>query len=194
MIIRLLIILVFVVFSPIMGYSQEEIVWKQDKKITWDMFIGQPINNYASAQAEIRFVKKPKAQQEWNSVSMNYTIKYNLHIKAVLIPSQSWVKFKSDVLLEHEQIHFDIAELYVRQMNKRITEIESINYEVFTHLVDSIYNISIQQCEIEQNNFDSISNSSRNRYSQVMYKNKLEKELESLIDFHNITIELKFLR
>src|SRR5699024_5538989 len=59
---------------------------------------------------------------QWKKSKVNNTP--SILIIGYMIPSESWVKEnkKSDYLLKHEQLYFDICELYARKIRKIFKE------------------------------------------------------------------------
>lgn len=47
----------------------------------------------------------------------------NYRVKVIFLKNQAWTKDTSSYVLAHEQLHFDIAELYARRLRKSISEI-----------------------------------------------------------------------
>ena len=43
-------------------------------------------------------------------------------VRAVFLPDRSWVRDPSDALLDHEQGHFDLAEVYARRLRERLRD------------------------------------------------------------------------
>ena len=58
-------------------------------------------------------------------VASPFVIKRKIQYKvnAYFVRSKSWVKDSSQKLLEHERLHFDIAELYARKIRQAVCEI-----------------------------------------------------------------------
>ncbi len=100
------------------------IIWNKDRKITWDDFLSEKKVNvhkyenkseeYAGASIAVSLQIYPKEVNCWN-------IDY-IEVVAQMNKAKSWAKFKTNVVLSHEQTHFDIAELYARKIRKAIQE------------------------------------------------------------------------
>jgi len=43
--------------------------------------------------------------------------------RAFMMPDSSWTRAEDNLLLAHEQLHFDLAEMYVREYRKRMEAI-----------------------------------------------------------------------
>jgi hypothetical protein len=94
--------------------TYNEIVWSSHAQLHWDDFNPVPQNkHYAAVTA--------------SGISFSYTTNatgYVAEIFAVFDKDESWVdtNFRTDALLKHERLHFDITELWTRKLRKAITE------------------------------------------------------------------------
>lgn len=99
-----------VVLWPQNGAS--EISWNEFYKLQWDDFQGKPnTDSRGDAGTAVVIRAKPYLQKK--------RVKYD--VVAIFDRNRSWVRDKSSSLLAHEQLHFDIAELYARKIRKRIS-------------------------------------------------------------------------
>ena len=78
---------------------------------------------------------------------VNKEIHYD--VVAIFNRSKSWSRDHSPSLLDHERLHFDIAELYARKIRKRIKELQRRG-------VNNIktYNTAIHEVLLESNQAD----------------------------------------
>ena len=96
----------------------------------------------------------------------------------------SWViaKNKQDGLLSHEQLHFDICELYIRKLRKTISELQ-------LSLMDPAGQIRIQfdqawnDYQQAQGLYDEESRHGLIEKEQKRWEELVQKELASLQDF-----------
>jgi hypothetical protein len=102
---------------------------------------------------------------------------FRLKCILILIPSQSWVHpdHKVPALLNHEQLHFDITELYARKMKKEMSKYYFLSVSEFVSkkidtevksIFTSLYNehMSIQQkYDVETNTEYYLMNNSRGK-------------------------------
>lgn len=95
------------------GLAQEAIVWSLERRLTKEDFRGR-----APANAS-------KASMSWIHIETEWECKDGTFIgtaRATFDPAQSWFRRSQNPmqldlqLLEHEQIHFDIAEVAVRKI------------------------------------------------------------------------------
>jgi predicted secreted Zn-dependent protease len=114
------IIAALLIFSVEQGLSQDTLrCWSKKDKLRWSDFESSvPQNQKQSVAKAISptniFV---------NSFRNEGVLKYK--VKAVFFKNRAWTKDTSASLLAHEQLHFDIAELYARKIRKAIHEVSS---------------------------------------------------------------------
>lgn len=97
---------------------ETEIVWSADRKLTWDDFKGVPDRKAF-----------PNALAVTNSgfgfeTGFNAFKAGNLFVQATFNNYGSWVipKGRTDYVLRHEQIHFDLTEIYSRKLRKAFAD------------------------------------------------------------------------
>ncbi|HSC29611.1 MAG TPA: DUF922 domain-containing protein [Vicinamibacterales bacterium] len=96
------------------------IVWSQARPLTWSDFKGVATRDLDGARSAISHTIAVGCRDGGLYV----------RVLAMFLPAQSWVTYRivssglaSRVGLQHEQIHFDIAELYARRMRKMYGEL-----------------------------------------------------------------------
>lgn len=144
------------------------IIWSSKIKLSWSDFKSQDrkIQDAGSSVGlSISYIRKK------NNVTFNvYSIFEKYH---------SYVFLKSDYLLNHEQLHFDIVELYAKKLRKKFLLLKEKKAHfndyilVFKKIKDSL--------DKEQNQYDCETSHSKNKVVQMKWNkiilNKL-KELE----------------
>jgi hypothetical protein len=118
----------------------ELLLWNEFYKLQWDDFQGKPDpNSLGDAGTAVQIKATPFLVKK--------EIKYD--VEAFFNRRKSWVRDKSPTLLAHEQLHFDIAELYARKIRKRVRELQDRG-------VNNIktYNAAIQELLLESNQVD----------------------------------------
>lgn len=108
--------------------SYNEIVWKDNPQLKWDDFSHNHKNDYYAALTA-------------SGISYSYTTKptgYEVEIYAVFDKDESWVNLEkaSDRLLVHEDLHFDITELWTRRLRKAVQEASYVDEDVLIALYD----------------------------------------------------------
>jgi len=98
-------------FISVLTNAQENfITWNENIPLQWDDFSGKADNSSnfeAESFAEVKY-----------TYQFNNPRDFHFNVKASFNRNTSWIKqgYKSDALLKHEQVHFDIAELYARKL------------------------------------------------------------------------------
>ncbi|SEM03419.1 protein of unknown function [Maribacter orientalis] len=163
-----------ILFSVPLVQSQEEVEWSTDFRFTWADFKGPaPITSIAAATTASGISYNFSTSYENNELKVEYTV------SAYFYPTRSWYKPEvcNDVTLMHEQLHFDITELYARKMSKQLAETkftENVKEEVL-----KIYKTTLRQLNDFQNKYDSETNYSRNLIVQERWVNEIETRLKN---------------
>ncbi|AFS80686.1 hypothetical protein NKOR_03980 [Candidatus Nitrosopumilus koreensis AR1] len=109
------------------------IIWNNTQILKWSDFKKKSDpDSEASANAAIGFESKPIIEYLKVGKQLKYKIK-DLQLNAIFIPNLSWVTKninlkEGNLLLKHEQGHFDLAEEVIRKIKNKSTGI----YKVFT--------------------------------------------------------------
>src|SRR5690348_5350311 len=89
--------------------SKNIIVWNEYRPLTWEDFQGKRSEDAAGDAGTVVQIKaKPYMVKD--------QVKYD--VAAVFVKNKSWSDAQTKELLAHEQLHFDIAELYARKIRK----------------------------------------------------------------------------
>lgn len=146
----------FVGFITLLSFSfvkDNFILWQENKKLKIQDFkadnkdtIKVNRQQFLGAISAIRI--------EYSSFQRNKNSVPDFSIKTYFDPNESWMLLKNDYVLQHEQIHFDLTELYARKMRKSV---ESLRQKNVTNI--SIYRKKIQHWnamkEKASNQFDA---------------------------------------
>ncbi len=146
----------FIGFISLMSFSfvkDDFILWQENKKLKIQDFkadnkdtIKVNRQQFLGAISAIRI--------EYSSFQRNKNSVPEFNIKTYFDPNESWMLLKNDYVLQHEQIHFDLTELYARKMRKSV---ESLRQKNITNI--SIYRKKIQRWnamkEKASNQFDA---------------------------------------
>ncbi len=146
----------FVGFITLMSFSfvkDNFILWQENKKLKIQDFkadnkdtIKVNRQQFLGAISAIRI--------EYSSFQRNKNSVPDFSIKTYFDPNESWMLLKNDYVLQHEQIHFDLTELYARKMRKSV---ESLRQKNVTNI--SIYRKKIQHWNVMKerasNQFDA---------------------------------------
>lgn len=165
--------LVLTSFQSLQDY--ETISWNDDRRLSWDDFQGKaPINSRAAA------ITASGITYRFSTSGTSDNMEVDFKIDTFFYPTKSWYQSElvDDVILSHEQLHFDISELYARKMEARLAK------ETFTHSnvkskVRSIYKEILKEVDDFQNQYDDETNFSRDREQQEIWNEKIANALKS---------------
>ncbi len=152
--------------------NKDRISWSSDYSLKWTDFQGIPDMNYAGDALTSAIII-----YEVNAVENDE--KFDFKVNCFFDKKKSWVKKNksSDYLLKHEQLHFDIAEIYSRKMQKQFNEhhftfdnLKKDAWKIYDHLTD--------EWSKEEKLYDKETNHSKNTEKQKEWNLKVEKLLK----------------
>lgn len=157
-------------FDSINNNKKDVIYWNEMNKPNWSNYTGKAENNGMVAQTA-------------SKIEISYGIRNNVistQVGSSFIPYESWVKknHQSDYLLNHELLHFDITEVYARKLRKRF-DLEVKTVKDYSK-IDKIYSQTMAEWEKEQDLYDFQTNHSINKAQQVLWNEKVAKDLIAL--------------
>ena len=162
--------------------DNESITWQDSYKLTWQDFKAKPKPEIDAVALTVSGLSFSYSLAQKNNG--DYT--YETFVEANFYPEKSWVKEKDSTkyILSHEQLHFDITELYARKFRKRISETEftkNIRSELSV-INDDINN----ELELIQDKYDTETNHSIIPEMQKKWQTLIEKELAKVLEFKSL--------
>ena len=149
--------------------------WSLDRKLTINDFKGKvPVGIKEEVASSMVGIKC-----EVISTSV-WTGKINTKICAVFNPEKSWLikKYSSDYLLNHEQRHFDIANVFaVKLQNKVIEEIK--NTSDYDKKFKILFDTNSSDLSDFQEKYDTDTNHGLNALKQIEYNKIISKMIDS---------------
>ena len=151
------------------------ISWRDDYKLQWQDFKGQPHNDtnaVAVTASGITFGYSIKT-------SNTKIIDFSTTIEAHFYPEKSWYSKEraDDYILAHEQLHFDITELHVRKLRKQIAQVKvSQNLKSKLNLLHKTSNIKLAAM---QDKYDTETNNAIDKDFQNQWEIFIQKELQN---------------
>ncbi len=168
----------------------QTILWSPERKLVWDDFQGVLDKKVLLANG----LEAPKARRD-SSKSYSYSeaaaycshaIMFNstqtrdsiiFEVKNVFNKEKSWKSTTTDHILNHEQRHFDLGEVFARRFRKYI--IDSLTVKNMSK-VNTIFNRFMQADKDEQLRYDSITAHSENIIMQEVYNKRIDSMLSDL--------------
>lgn len=154
--------------------EEETIPWSADRKLEWSDFKGSYLKTQWAAATTATSI----------SYSLSVTEEDQRHILDIEVgcefyPQKSWYRPEvcDSLVLSHEQLHFDIAELHARKFRKQLAETQFT--EDVKEEIRSIYKDILKQLYIFQNRYDHDTNFSQDWQKQLLWNQRIAKELSS---------------
>jgi hypothetical protein len=170
------VVLIFVWLILLVGHGQEDevILWSPTKKLTWSDFKDKPSNISSAAAITASGISYSfSAQGTKDKMELNFTVETHFY------PNKSWYKpeLASPMILGHEQLHFDIAEIYARKFKQILAKTKFTGNAKSE--VKSIYRNILRELNDYQNQYDSETNFSRDTVQQLIWNKKIKKALNN---------------
>ncbi|MFN6946454.1 MAG: hypothetical protein ACK4ND_16015 [Cytophagaceae bacterium] len=144
------------------------IEWKENYKLRWEDFAGDcggDGKHSAMTCSDINVKSYKKGDRIFYNVSSSF-------MKEV-----SWTKSKSEALLAHEQLHFDITELYGRKMRKALSEPQrNLTKQEFKAIIDPVFD---EWGKMEKL-YDKETRHGLNKVKQKEWEQMVERKLHEL--------------
>jgi len=159
-----------------MGFNDsqdyETIAWSQENKLTCEDFKGEAPNNARAAATTASGISyQSSTSGSSGEIELDYLV------STFFYPNKSWYQpsLCDSLILSHEQLHFDISELYARKMRNRLASspfTQNVKAEV-----KQIYKEVLEELEEFQNLYDDQTNFSRDLEQQLIWDNKIQEAL-----------------
>ncbi len=173
------------------GFGENTLRWDENRKLTWGDFQGftfaSPYNAATSWNVPFEYY--------WESSNEGCNYKFSkILATANFEKSKSWVKRgqEADWLLNHEQGHFDMAQIFAEEFNERaqselmgkefscpggINNSNAINNQA-RNQVQSIFSQEHQKALQMNSRYDTETNHGMNNNKQIEW----DKKIQSLLD------------
>ena len=152
----------------------ETISWSASRPLSWNDFRGNvPTSPRAAA------ITASGITYSFATSGTKDAMEVDFKIDTFFYPKKSWYQpaVCDAIILSHEQLHFDISELFARKMKKRL-EAETFTYDTVKSKVKSIYREILDELNDFQNRYDTETNFSRNLAKQEEWKLQIENALQ----------------
>lgn len=153
--------------------KEELLEWSDVRKLTWADYKANPDPDSDAAASTTT-----NLGIDYKMTSRSFSYK----IESRFSKSQSWGLHKTDYILSHEQGHFDIAEVFARKLNKKMSEYK-FNAKTYQKDLQKIYEDVTKEKEDIQNKYDKETNHSIRKEEQVVWLKKIKLMLEEYTDW-----------
>lgn len=166
------VLFLFLTFSGSRTWGQEEVPWSSQFRLQWKDFKGQvPLGANAAATTASGISYNFSTRYEKGRMVVDYTV------QSFFYPTKSWYRPKlcNEITLLHEQLHFDITELFSRKMDKEMSKTKftkNIKQEV-----RAIYRRILKELDDFQKEYDIQTDFSRNLEKQKLWEIQISEML-----------------
>ncbi|WP_225000011.1 hypothetical protein [Cesiribacter sp. SM1] len=146
--------------------------WDLAIPLQWTDFSGKPDT------PDTEFAAATYAGLELDVVEVSFSGLVTFKVRAVFDSHRSWAHpdRKDDYVLAHEQLHFDIAEVYARRLERKLN---SMQIKVKDKEVAKRLALQYNEAQMkEQGRFDKDCVHGLDRKSQEGWRNKVDRELK----------------
>jgi hypothetical protein len=141
--------------------------WSSSDKLTWSDFKGKAdTGSMFTAVCPSTLTSYPDSTHEYR-------------VKAVFYRYEAWSKTTSEHSLAHEQLHFDITELFARKLRVKIKEFKGAHDSTFAAMINGL----LADLRVQQTVYDEETVHGVIKKSQQEWMKKINKELESLNEY-----------
>lgn len=153
----------------------ESIPWEASRKLTWDDFKGPVPPDAVPAATTASGIS-----YRYSANLMHHEVNLDFDVTAYFYPEESWYKAErcDAQILQHEQLHFDISEVFARRMRMKLRQTsftENVKSEI-----QKIYRETLNELEDLQDQYDWETNFSRNTEAQERWNTRIKEALERL--------------
>jgi len=173
-----LILLFLIVFFSLTNTLDEEdiIVWNSNVNLSWSDFKGNPRDDNRHVA-----MSKCGIRMEQSAYTLpNGKPTYSFY--AFFVPSSSWYISEkvTTKTLSHEQLHFDIAELYARKLRKQFSE-----NEISPDIAERLFKVLYKEYRTTQELYDRETQNGTRQRVQKSWLLKVSSQLAHFKAYSN---------
>jgi len=146
----------------------DTIIWNKNYKLNWNDFKGKVRVNTYMAESNCIFTYRAEP------ITTNRILTLHIRMNACFDRNTSWVKEgeQKDALLRHEQLHFDICELHIRNLKKLISETKLDAME-FDKQIQLLFDKEWEIYQSEQQRYDDETEHGINKEKQDAWESRI---------------------
>lgn len=152
----------------------DTIIWNESYKLKWSDFKGSSTLSSFMAQSNCIFSYRAEPKMK------NSDLELFILLNASFDSNHSWViaGHQKDTLLAHEQLHFDICELNIRHLRKRILDL-NLNPMEFDLQINFLFSEVWREYLDQQQSYDDETGHGIISDKQIFWQVKIKEELKN---------------
>lgn len=160
--------------------DQPVLSWNASYKLSWNDFKAKPNLNHSAVAITASGITFGFSISKTNKGMVE---SFTANVKAHFYPEQSWYKLNQadKHVLGHEQLHFDITELYARKLRQHISHLK-ISNNIRADL-KRVHNNILKELSDFQDRYDNETDFSRNIEAQEQWSKDIKVALKKLSEF-----------
>ncbi len=173
-VVKILLSLFFAGLLTVQGQEEDGVPWDPGQRLTWSDFRGTPPESQRVAATTASGISY---SYRTRGTPGKYRLDYE--VNAYFYPEKSWYhpEICDAVVLSHEQLHFDISELFARKMRKALSG-RTFGRNVRAEVRQIFSEINRELSEF-QDRYDRETDFSRNREAQAEWNRRVAEMLEA---------------
>ncbi len=147
--------------------------WRPDKKLNWNHFRAA-----SDPDSEFHALSSTGISLSATSKIFRDDIEVDFQIYCFFNPQESWVKSDkhSAALLAHEQLHFDIAEVFTRKLKRQLNSIR-FHPRDYQQQIDEVFESLLEEMDEIHNRYDRETEHGINATAQAKWNHMVQKKL-----------------
>ena len=158
--------------TSVIAQEEEAILWSAEYRLSWDDFKATP-----PEMGSVAATTASGISYFFSSTETNGKMEVDFTVRTYFYPQKSWYipEICNDIILSHEQLHFDISEMFARKMRRQLASTR------FTSNIKAEVREIYQQINKElsefQKRYDTETNFSRNVAQQKAWNAAIKEAL-----------------
>lgn len=111
-------------------------------------------------------------------------------VQAVFQKSKSNIIQNSDYVLKHEQLHFDICELYARKLRKMMLDKDFTKVKNIQNEIQNMYNKVNNEFVRYEEKYDNDTNHGENPAKQKVWEDDVAGQMKDLDQYSSATVNV----
>lgn len=163
--------------------TEDKIFWDETSNLDWKKFKVRNVDSDDAAMSHIAIMTNCNYTQTGATIS----------VRAAFDIRKSWVQedCRTDYILNHEQMHYNIVEIYARKMRKELASTKFTASNFKTKYLQ-IYNKIVAEHATYQELYDGESEHSIDKAEQMRWNQKIMDELVALAPYASNNTKIKF--
>lgn len=112
------------------------------------------------------------------------------YVEALFVKSKSYITKYSEYVLKHEQIHFNMCELYARKLRKKISETNFKKVKNFSDEIQKLYAKISDEHNKEQDKYDNDTEHGLNSAKQKIWEDDVNSRIKELDAYSSTEINI----